>query len=150
MTETAIQNVRDLDAQKRIDLIQSALLTCPQAATELVHRFTPGIYIRELRVPAGALVVTKIHRTEHPFVISKGRVSVWTEEDGLVTLQAPHCGVTKPGTRRVAYAHEDLVWTTFHATTEIDLEKIEVEIIEPRMVDNVPLGAIHTLLAQLK
>jgi uncharacterized protein YbdZ (MbtH family) len=95
----------------------------------VVNRFTPGLYLREVSVPAGSLVVTKIHKTEHPFVVSKGKISVWTEDKGVVQIEAPYTGITKPGTRRVCFCHTDTVWTTFHPTTETDLEKLEADLI---------------------
>lgn len=120
------------DTQGKIDQAVTELARLPQVECPLVHRFTPGLYSREIFMPAGSLIISKLHKTEHPYVISKGRVSVWTEESGVVQLQAPFCGITKPGTRRILFIHDDCVWTTFHPTKETDLEKIEGELIEPR------------------
>jgi hypothetical protein len=108
-----------------IDRLEIETARMPQVECPTVHRFAGGVYIRETSAPAGTLVTTKIHLTEHPFMILKGEVSVWTEEDGPVRIKAPFCGVTKPGTRRVAYVHEDTVWVTFHATDDTDVERIE-------------------------
>jgi hypothetical protein len=104
----------------------------PLAEFPLVHRFTPGLYIREIFMPAGSVLTSKIHKTEHPYVISKGVVSVWTADRGTVTLKAPHTGITKPGTRRVLFVHEDTIWTTFHVGEEDSVEAIEDRIIEKR------------------
>jgi len=104
----------------------------PLAEFPLVHRFTPGLYIREIFMPAGSVLTSKIHKTEHPYVISKGVVSVWTADQGTVTLKAPHTGITKPGTRRVLFVHEDTIWTTFHVGEEDSVEAIEDRIIEKR------------------
>ena len=93
------------------------------------HTFTPGLYGRRFTMPAGTLLTSKIHNSEHQFVILSGCVSVWTKEDGCIDLVAPHNGITKPGTRRLIIAHTDTVWMTFHATDETDLELIEEKII---------------------
>lgn len=98
----------------------------------VVHRFTPGLYIREIFMPAGSVLTSKIHKTEHPFVISQGIVSVWTPETGAITLKAPYTGITKPGTRRVLFIHEDTIWITFHVGGEESVEAIEDRIIEKR------------------
>lgn len=98
----------------------------------LTHRFTPGLYVREIFIPAGTLLTSKIHKTEHPFVISQGVISVWSEDRGVEHLYAPHTGITKPGTRRVLYAHTDTVWTTFHPSEETDVGTLEAQLIEPR------------------
>jgi len=99
----------------------------------VTHRFTPGLYIREIFMPAGSLLTSKIHNTEHPYVISKGKVSVWTGSEGVVTLEAPHTGVTKPGTRRVLFIHEDTTWVTFHVNPDdcADVEAIGARILTP-------------------
>jgi hypothetical protein len=115
----------------KIDALEKELGRLPQAELPVTHRFTPGLYAREIFMAAGTLLTSKIHKTEHPFVISKGSVSVWTEDGGVVHLSAPHTGITQPGTRRVLYIHEDTVWTTFHVTPETDVAKIEQAIIEP-------------------
>lgn len=110
----------------------NAVISCREAGitTDLPvkHSFTPGMYIRELFVPKHHFIITKLHKTEHPYVISKGKIRVWTEEKGVVELSAPFTGITKPGVIRVAFTLEDTVWTTFHATTETDITKLEEEL----------------------
>lgn len=94
------------------------------------HYFSNGLYAREIFIPAGTLLTGKIHRTEHINVISQGDISVLTE-NGIERLQAPCTLISKPGTKRVGFAHADTVWTTFHATNETDLEKLEEQLIAP-------------------
>lgn len=96
----------------------------------VIHRFTKGLYSRELRLPAGSLNVSKIHKSEHQFVISKGHVEVWSKEKGSVHYVAPYIGITEPGTQRAVFAHEDTVWLTFHPTELTDPAEIEREIIQ--------------------
>ena len=94
----------------------------------LKHTFADGVYIREIFMPKGTLLTSKIHKTNHPYFIMKGDVSVATEE-GIVRLVAPYSGITKAGTKRLLYMHEDTVWITVHATPYKDVLKIEEEII---------------------
>lgn len=114
-----------------LNSIQRALAEMPQVDMPLQHNFTPGIYARTIFMKAGTLVMSKIHRTEHPYVVTRGKVRVFTRDKGTVTIEAPFRGVTKAGTRRVLYILEDCEWTTFHATDETDPETIEQQIIEP-------------------
>ena len=94
----------------------------------LKHDFAEGLYIRKISCPKGHLVVTKIHKCSHPFFMLKGEVSILTE-DGVIRLKAPWYDITKAGTKRVIYMHEDVEWVTVHATKETDIEEIEKEII---------------------
>lgn len=126
-----MQAVKDAVACPEINALEGELAELPQRHLSLNHLFTPGLYVREIFIPKGTLCTSKIHRTEHPFVISRGEISVWTPESGVVHYAAPFTGVTKPGTRRVLFAREDTIWSTFHPTTETDLKRIEEQIIEP-------------------
>jgi hypothetical protein len=94
----------------------------------LTHRFADGVYAREMLIPEGSYIIGKIHRFGHLNVITKGEVSVLTEF-GVDHLVAPCTFVSKPGTKRVVYAHEDTVWTTFHGTQHTDPDKVEADII---------------------
>lgn len=107
----------------------------PTLELPLQHRFTPGMYSRTVFVPAQAHIVTKVHRVEHQFVISAGKVLVWSPGERAQMLEAPYIGVTKPGTIRLAIVVEDLVWTTFHPTGKTTVEEVEKDVVfEPREV----------------
>lgn len=115
----------------RFDEMEARLAKLPQIRLPLQHLMTPGLYVRECFLPAGTRCTSKIHKTEHPFVISMGRVTVWSGIEGEEPQEfgAPYTGITKPGTRRVIHAHEDTIWSTFHVTNETDISNIENEII---------------------
>lgn len=115
-----------------MDELEAVLVDLPKAECKVVHRFTPGLYIREITIPAGTMLTSMTHKTEHPFVVSKGCVYVTLETGEREVIEAPFTGITKPGTRRAIYAEQETVWTTFHATEETDVEKICLEILEPR------------------
>lgn len=122
------------DAAHNLDAIQARMAELPQIDCELFHSFTPGLYVRKIAMEAGSLIISKIHKTHHPFVILCGKVRVWTKENGVQILEGPHHGETLPGTRRLLYVEEDTVWMTFHPTEETDLERIEAQIIQPHQI----------------
>jgi len=94
----------------------------------LKHSFAPGVYVREIFIPKGVLIVGKIHKHDHPNFLLQGKVLVITEE-GKRILTAPMSMISKAGTKRIVVALEDTVWTTVHVTNETDLEKIEDHVI---------------------
>ncbi len=96
----------------------------------LKHTFSDGVYVREIFIPKGSLIVGKIHKHSHPNFLMKGDVSVMTEE-GPKRLKAPLSMISPAGTKRVVYAHEDTVWVTIHLNigNTKDLKKIEKRII---------------------
>lgn len=114
----------------QLDVLETEMFKLPQVHCPLVHRFTPGLYIREIFMPAGTVVTSVKHLTCHPFVISKGDVSVYVEGVEVDRYKAPHTGITQPGTRRFLYNHEDTIWTTFHVTEKTDPEEIIMEIAD--------------------
>jgi hypothetical protein len=104
--------------------LERAILAQPQTVLPVKHHFSPGIYARELFIPAGTVLTGKIHKHAHLCMISQGAISVLTEH-GVQLLRAPCTFLSTPGVKRAGYAHEDTVFTTIHATTETDIEKIE-------------------------
>jgi hypothetical protein len=80
----------------------------------LQHNFPDRLYTRELFMPAGSVITSRVHRFDNPFFILKGRVTVLSENEGRVTYIGPCYGITKPGTRRLLLVHEDTIWVTVH------------------------------------
>jgi hypothetical protein len=100
----------------------------PQLDLPVKHHFSKGVYARELFIPKGTVLTGKIHKHAQLNILSQGEISVLTE-DGIKRVKAPFHVVSPAGTKRIAYAHEDCVWTTVHGTEETDLEKIEATFI---------------------
>ncbi len=101
------------------DIIRQA----PQQELKLVHYFAPGVYARELHVPAGVILTGALHKHAHFSVLSKGIASI-SLGDKIVRIEAPFAAVSPAGTKRIAYAHTDCVWTMVLGTEETDLDKI--------------------------
>jgi len=115
-------------------------------AAELIHHFADGLYIREMRAPEGMLNTSKLHKTTHPYFILEGEFSVLTEE-GMVRIKSPYMGITKAGTKRVVYFHEDTTWITVHPNSDngTDLKKIEEGLIA-KTYDELPESVKKELL----
>lgn len=120
---------------ERIDQLELMMCSHPGVIDlPIEHTFTPGLYVRTLRAPAGVLATTYIHKQEHPFVLVSGVISIFsdTDETKVVTLEAPYHGITKAGTRRVVYVHEDCVFMTFHPTELTDVDEAEMALFDFR------------------
>ncbi|WP_321842686.1 hypothetical protein [Burkholderia cepacia] len=133
MTDTVEVDLLDpalpRDMRARVEVLESQIEKLPQAECPVRHIFAPGIYAREMTIPAGVVLTGAVHRTEHLNIVSKGRITVSTD-DGMKEVCAPFTFVSKPGTKRVGYAHEETVWTTIHATTTTDLDQLVEELTE--------------------
>ena len=101
--------------------------TMDQAELPLRHSFAPGVYAREMEIPAGTLLIGKIHKHKHHNFLMKGSIIVLTETNGVELLQAPLMIVSEEGTQRIGYAITDTLWTTVHENKDNseDLDAIE-------------------------
>lgn len=115
-----------------IDRIEAAMSVHPRQECPSFDHFAPGIYVRETHVPAGTLLVSEIHKFEHPFVLAKGRIHVRSETEGSVIYEGPQVGITKAGTRRVVYVETDCVMITCHPTDKKTAEEVAEEILVQR------------------
>lgn len=93
------------------------------------HDFCPGLYARTIFMPAGMVAISRIHKTQHFFVVVKGSCTVIDSHGNKLLIEAPYLGVTMPGTERALHIHEDCIWTTFHPTDLTDPEEIGKQIL---------------------
>lgn len=99
------------------------------------HDFCPGIYARTIFMAADTIVISKIHKTQHFFVVAKGSCTVVDSHGNKQLICAPHLGVTMPGTERALHIHEDCIWTTFHVTDLTDPVEIGKQILADSLDD---------------
>lgn len=127
--------MNDVAVNNRIDELEAALISeCEPIICPLKHTFIPGFYIREIFMPKGVegkvnLITSRVHNTFHPFFVLKGKVAVYSDNDGEIVIEAPYSGITTPDTRRVLKIIEDTVWVTVHATDIVPKDD-SVEAIE--------------------
>lgn len=130
----------------QIDQLEAVMRSHVPVDCPLTHTFTESLYTRRIFMPAGTLVVSKIHKTRHPYRILEGVALVKINDSDWERLEAKHEGTTEPGTRRILLIEEDCVWETDHALDKAGetLEEIEERIIEKR--ENVYIGNEKSLI----
>lgn len=133
--QAKIERVKSSYKMHKLESVMQA--NYPPASHTVMHRFTPGMYIRTVLVKAGILVTSKIHRFEHPFFVMTGSMTWYNEvegEEGSIFIKAPYFGITKPGTWRAIVVHEDVIMTACYATELTDVAEIERTLIEPHFI----------------
>jgi hypothetical protein len=120
----------EISTVEQIAKLQGALRAMPQYEPECRHYFADGMYCKEVPRPAGVLVVGKVHKKEHFYIIATGDVTITGVNESPRRLQGPLILVSKPGTKRAVYAHTDAVCITVHRTDKTDLDEIEAELVE--------------------
>ncbi len=137
-------------AQNKIMALEHEMINHPERILEgghhieleVKHHFAPGIYARELFIPAGVLLTGKIHKTEHLNILLKGRIEISNMGESR-EMVAPLIFVSPPGTKRAGYAHEDSVWITIHATEETDVKKLEHDLVT-NSFDEIEFSEVKT------
>ncbi len=114
LSKTANQLIDMVEYEMIHGMVESGEFVLIQAPLE--HIFTPGLYTRKITMPAYSRFTSSIHQSTHPFFVLKGKLSVFSEIDGVQHIEAPYNGITKPGTRRVLQIHEETIWITSHVT----------------------------------
>lgn len=93
-------------------IIEKAALL-PQALCPISHYFAPGVYVRQMVLPAGVVGIGRKHRHEHVTLIQKGRVALLLPGN-IVQEYAPPDTFTAPPGHKVFYALEDTVFVNVH------------------------------------
>jgi hypothetical protein len=123
----------------RVQALQNAISQMPQYEPETKHTFHAGMYCREVWRPAGVLVVGKIHKKEHFYLIVSGTVAITTDE-GVKSVTGPHLLCSTPGTKRAVYAETDALCMTFHVVDAKTIEDAEQELVEEDETSMFTLG----------
>ncbi len=92
------------------------------------HFFAPGVYCRELFIPAGMRLTGAIHLTEHVSIMLSGKMQVLKDGE-FVEINGPMTEIAQPGIKRMGKCIEDTTWITVHATDETDVEKLEAMLV---------------------
>ncbi len=111
------------------DQAEAEMLNQPQVECPVVHHFGPGIYMREVSIPAGTMAVGHAQRLEHLNILLKGRVAIVGDDGKVRELAAPLTFTGKPG-RKVGFVLEDMVWLNVYATNERDIDKLEAAYLD--------------------
>ena len=96
----------------------------------LKHTFADGIYIREMGMKKGSMVVGAIHNHLHAWFLLTGHLAVVTE-DTTEEFIAPCYVLATPGSKRVIYAIEKSIFVNIHKNPSNikDIKKLEDEIV---------------------
>lgn len=117
------------DIRQRVEQLQFEVSKLPQYEPQTKHTFHGGMYCREVWRPAGVLVIGKVHKKEHFYIVMYGTVRV-TTDDGVKIITGPCILSSLPGTKRAVYAETDSLCVTFHRVESITVEDAESELVE--------------------
>jgi hypothetical protein len=118
-----------------IEQLESAMLGLPQVDCPVLHHFGPGIYIREVRMPAGTFAIGHRQKEAHLNILLSGKVAMLDGDGTPKVVSAPFMYSGSPG-RKVGYIIEDVVWQNVYSTDETNIEKLEARFLDKSNASN--------------
>lgn len=112
------------DELMTVDAAEALVLNEPQVGCVVTHHFGPGVYIRQVTVPAGVFAISHHHRYPHTNLVLAGAIAMRQDDGPIHVVKAPHFYVAPPG-RKMGLAFADLVWVNIFATEETDVATLE-------------------------
>ena len=97
----------------------------------ITHKFADGIYIRQMNMKAGQIVVGATNKHLHVWFLMTGRVLINNNGEKIEHV-APCYTISNPGSKRVIYAVEDSIFVNVHKnpTNTKDIKELEKRIIK--------------------
>lgn len=105
----------------------------PQREMPVTSRFEPGVYLREIFMPADTWVVGHVHKTRHFNIVLSGRARVSMNGGEAKVVQAGDVFASDAGVQKWLYIEEDCRWITVHANPDgirdvVAMEEILVKL----------------------
>ena len=113
-----------LTTSDKVELVEGKMLAMPQVECSVKHHFGPGVYMREVSIPADTFSIGHYQNTTHLNHMVKGRVIMLNDDGTTSELVAPIIYTSKPG-RKIGYIVEDMVWLNIYPTNETDIDILE-------------------------
>ena len=133
LLDEVIDNGGEPVSREKVMELEGALRQLPEQLDPddyTYHHFAYGIYLRELFMPKGAVVVGKIHKTKHLTIIASGTVRITTDQ-GVKEFTGPWVFVSEAGAKKAILAITDATLMNPHPTDETDIDVIEKQFIAP-------------------
>ncbi len=94
----------------------------------LKEYFVGGAYTRQLFIPKGVTIVSKLWNKERLWIIAYGDVSIMTET-GIKRVQGAHVEIPPLGSKTALYTHEDTLWFAITGAEATNSDDVENEVI---------------------
>ncbi|MCP4985185.1 MAG: hypothetical protein GY928_03670 [Colwellia sp.] len=112
------------DRLAAFDRLESFIFSNEQLPIPVIHRFSGGIYSREITIPQYAILTGKIHKFDHFDVMIRGDIMVSSDDGEVKRLTGYNVMEGKAGKKRAGVALEETTWVNFHNAEERDPEEM--------------------------
>ena len=109
----------------------------------LVEHIADGAYVRQLLIPKGVFIASKIWKRERMWIIATGEVT-FTTEMGTQRVKAPFTKIVPPGSKVALFTHEETLWFAITGTKAKTMAEVESEVVTDNYSDcRYPWDAIE-------
>jgi hypothetical protein len=129
--ETSLKKLEEVnllikDGKVNTDLIAEKMMEFPQATVPVNHYFSPGVYVREVKMPKGSLIMGHHHLHTHLNSVITGSFLFCGDDGSTSRVDAPKVFVAPPGLK-ILYILEDCIFQNIYANPEDeqDIDKLE-------------------------
>lgn len=85
--------------------------------TNPFEMLSDGIYFREITVPANTIAIGATHKSEHLFMVIRGRAKIITNDENII-VNAGYITKAKPFTKRIAITFQETVFVNVHSNKD--------------------------------
>lgn len=107
------------EVRVKIEALEAEWKKLPQVDIPVIHRYSGGIYAREIIIPADTFITGRVYKDDHFDVMVYGDVTV-TSDDGRKRLTGFNISNGNQGKKRAGYTHAETKWITFCSSEEMD------------------------------
>lgn len=100
----------------------------PQSKVEFNNTLANGLFIREMKVQKGTLVVSAEHISNSVLILSEGSMRILSDK-GIRDYKSHAMIIAPPGTQRIGYATSDAVATCVYRTDAKTVEEALAECV---------------------
>ena len=96
----------------------------------LKHSFADQLYIRQMEMKKGTLVIGAVHNHKHVWFLLTGHLTI-SDNKEVQDYQAPCYVISDAGTQRAIYANENSIFVNIHKnpSNTKNIEELEKEIV---------------------
>lgn len=124
-----LQPIREVHQDCPVENLERAMLQLPQVECPVEHHFGPGVYMRQVTIPAGTLAAGHSHKHDHLNILLAGAIALLDDNGQVQVLRAPVIFQGKPG-RKVAYVIDTVTWLNLFATQETDVDVLDTILVD--------------------
>ena len=118
---SALCNVLATDG---VEHLEDSAAELERVDLQLKETMVGELYIREITIPAGTILTSKVWLSSYADIMISGKIAVATKE-GVTVLEGYNLLRGKKGRKRCGYAYEDTKWVTVHKSAALTTDGLE-------------------------